>query len=157
MDCGSKNAAGAAYPSGLAGAKSIELRWSTQPAHPFLMLTGLHGPDVIRPLKRSCLPKSGSTRKRPCFHSWQPYGCESGISRGIGPNGPGAQATRRHVCLSFFVSPCEKTHRGPGTTITDSQSSWSLGVLVRQARSVAQLAAWPSQYWEFLFRHHRGD
>lgn len=48
----------------------MDQRWSTQSAHPLLMLTGLHALDVMSPLRRSCRPKSGSTRKRPCFHNW---------------------------------------------------------------------------------------
>lgn len=151
-----KESAGAAHSVALAGAKWIEFRWSTRPAHPFLMLTGLHGPDVISPLKRSCLPKSGSTRKRPCFHNWRPYGCESGISRHRAERTRSAgYATSRlpvvlRLALRKNASRARNDNHGNSIILVGRRA-------FRQARSVAPLAAWPSQIWEFPVRHHRGD
>jgi hypothetical protein len=140
----------------LAGAKWIELRSSTQPARPILMLTGLHGLDVISPLKRSCHPKSGSTRKRLCFHNWRPWGCESGISRGMSRTGQ----ERRLRAIAFAcrsLSPCEKCIAGPErqsrTVNHPGRSECLFGRPVRLRR----LRRGRVNIEDFLFRHHRGD
>ena len=146
-----KECRGPAHPAALACAKWID-NGRRSPAHPLLMLTGLHGLDVMSPRQRSCRPKSGSTRKRPCFHNWQPYGCESGISRGMSRTG---QERRQRA----IASTCRSRSRLAGperqsrTVNHPGRSECLFGSPVRLRRPRRGRV----NIEEFLFRHHRGD
>ena len=125
------------------------------PAQPLLMLTGLHGLDVIRALKSKLPSEERLDEEMPVLSQ---LGCESGISRGVKPTDQ--ERRRRLRAIAFTCRSWSDARKNALLARNDNhgqsvsgRSEYLFGRSVRARR----LRRGRVNIEEFLIRHHRGD